>query len=115
MPSFDLLHSREYDREVSLVAFDLLELDGSPIRQEPLLKRKSKLEKLLGRVKDGIEFNGHMGGDGQIIFKHICKLGHEGIVAKWRDLSYENGRSRRWLKVKNPDSPAARRVEDGTF
>jgi bifunctional non-homologous end joining protein LigD len=25
MPSFDLLHSRDYDREVSLCAFDLLE------------------------------------------------------------------------------------------
>ena len=115
MPSFDLLHSREYDREVSLVAFDLLELDGSPIRGEPLLKRKTKLEKLLARVRDGIDFNGHMEGDGQTIFQHVCKLGQEGIVAKRRDLSYESGRSRRWLKVKNPDSPAARRVEEGTF
>ena len=115
MPSFDLLHSREYDKEVSLVAFDLLELDGAPVRREPLLKRKSKLKNLLARVRDGIEFNGHIEGDGHIIFKHICKLGHEGIVAKRIDLAYESGRSRRWLKIKNPDSPAARRVEDGTF
>jgi ATP-dependent DNA ligase len=28
MPSFDLIHSKQYDREVSLVAFDLLELDA---------------------------------------------------------------------------------------
>jgi ATP-dependent DNA ligase len=28
MPPFDLIHSKQYDREVSLVAFDLLEIDG---------------------------------------------------------------------------------------
>jgi ATP-dependent DNA ligase len=56
-----------------------------------------------------------MEGDGQTIFQHVCKLGHEGIVAKRRDLAYESGRSRRWLKIKNPGSPAAKRVEDGTF
>ena len=115
MPSFDLLHSREYDREVSLVAFDLLELDGTPVRREPLLKRKSKLEKLLARGKHDIEFNDHIRGDGQTIFKHICALGHEGIVAKRIDLPYESGRSRRWLKIKNPNSAAAKRAEDGTF
>jgi ATP-dependent DNA ligase len=38
-----------------------------------------------------------------------------GIVAKRKDLPYESGRSRRWIKIKNPDSPAMKRVEDGTF
>lgn len=114
MPSFDLLHSREYDKEVSLVAFDLLEIDGAAVRREPLLKRKSMLEKLLARVKDGIEFNGHLEGDGQTIFQHVCRLAHEGIVAKRIDLAYES-RSRRWIKVKNPTSPAFKRAEDATF
>ena len=31
MPSFDLIHSKQYDREVSLVAFDLLELEGDEV------------------------------------------------------------------------------------
>jgi bifunctional non-homologous end joining protein LigD len=116
MPSFDLLHSHEYDREVSFVAFDLLELNGTDTRRLPLLQRKTRLRKPLTRAPDGIEFNGHLeGGNGPMIFKHVCKLGHEGIVAKRRDLPYASGRSRRWLKIKNPDSLAARRAEDGTF
>jgi len=32
-----------------------------------------------------------------------------------RDMPYQHGRSRAWLKVKNPASPAAKRIEDGTF
>src|SRR5215218_9134211 len=42
MPSFDLIHSKEYDREVSLVAFDLLELNGEDIGREPMIERKRK-------------------------------------------------------------------------
>jgi bifunctional non-homologous end joining protein LigD len=46
MPDFTLLHSREYDKEVSLLAFDLLELDGVEIRKLPLMDRKTKLQRL---------------------------------------------------------------------
>ena len=38
MPSFDLIHSKQYDREVSLVAFDLLELDGADFRPEAVAR-----------------------------------------------------------------------------
>ncbi len=76
MPSFDLLHSRQHDKAVSLLAFDLLELDGEELRREPLIDRKSKLKRLLAKVKDGIEFNTHIEGDGNTIFEHVCKLGH---------------------------------------
>jgi bifunctional non-homologous end joining protein LigD len=107
MPSFDLLHSREYDEEASFVAFDLLELDDADTRKLPLLDRKARQKRLLAKAPDGIEFNGHFEGDGTTIFKHVCKLGHEGIVAKRKDLAYESGRSRRRLKIKNPESPAA--------
>jgi ATP-dependent DNA ligase len=40
MPSFDLIHSKQYDREVSLVAFDLLELGGKDFRPAPLAAAK---------------------------------------------------------------------------
>jgi ATP-dependent DNA ligase len=115
MPSFALLHSRDYDREASFAAFDLLELDGEEVRKLKLLDRKARLAKLLAKAKDGIEFNPHMEGEGHVIFEHACKIGCEGIVAKRKDLAYESGRSRRWLKIKNPDSPAMKRVEEGTF
>lgn len=115
MPNFALLHSRGYDKEASLYVFDLLELQGTDVRKRPLLDRKALLADLLNRVKDGTELNEHIEGYGSIIFEHACKLGHEGVVAKRKDLPYESGKSWRWLKIKKPDSAAAKRVEDGSF
>jgi bifunctional non-homologous end joining protein LigD len=67
-------------------------------------------------VKDGIEFNDHIEDVAHhVIFYHACKLGYGGIVTKRKDLPYESGRSRRWIKIKNPDSPAMKRVENATF
>jgi ATP-dependent DNA ligase len=37
-------------------------------------------------------------------------MGLEGIVAKRRDRPDRSGRSPDWVKVKNPDAPAATRV-----
>lgn len=54
MPKFDLLHSHEYDKEVSLLAFDLLELCGTGVRKQQLVERKELLADLLKKVKDGI-------------------------------------------------------------
>jgi bifunctional non-homologous end joining protein LigD len=39
-------------------------------------------------------------------------MGLEGIVAKRRDRPYRSGRSPDWIKVKNPDAPAAMRIID---
>jgi ATP-dependent DNA ligase len=54
-------------------------------------------------------------GNGAEIFHHACQLGHEGIVAKRIDLPYESGKSKRWLKIKNPDSPAMKRIQEEAF
>jgi hypothetical protein len=35
------------------------------------------------------------------------------LVAKRRDKPYRSGRSPDWIKVKNPDAPAATRVIEG--
>src|SRR3954447_24131365 len=43
MPNFALLHSRDYDREASLAAFDLLEHDGEDVRKLQLVDRKTRL------------------------------------------------------------------------
>ena len=98
-----------------LYAFDLLEMNGEDYRAEPLEKRKAKLERLLSRPIDGIMFNEHLSDEGAIIFKHACKLGLEGIVSKRIDMPYRSGRTKRWIKVKNPASPAMLRVQDGTW
>src|SRR5476651_2533622 len=42
---FEKLHSRTYDDQAFLYAFDLLELDGEDWRPLPLEERKAKLQK----------------------------------------------------------------------
>jgi ATP-dependent DNA ligase len=41
---------------------------------------------------------------GAVVFAKACELGLEGIVSKWAGSFYRAGRSRDWLKTKNPDS-----------
>jgi bifunctional non-homologous end joining protein LigD len=48
--------------------------------------------------------------DSNTIFHHARAMGLEGIVAKRRDRPYRSGRSPDWIKVKNPDAPAATRA-----
>jgi bifunctional non-homologous end joining protein LigD len=83
-------------------------------RQQPLAIRKAWLRKLLPRT-EGMRFSEHLEGDGQKIFDHICRMGLEGIVSKPRDSPYMSGRSKSWIKVRNPASAAMLRYEEGTF
>jgi bifunctional non-homologous end joining protein LigD len=109
---FDRLHSRAYDDQVSLYAFDLLELDGEDWRPRPLEERKTRLAKLLGKPRPGIQYSEHLEGDGAAIFAHACKLGAEGIVSKHRERAYRAGPSKTWLKIKNPSAPGVLRFRD---
>jgi ATP-dependent DNA ligase len=86
-----------------LCAFDLIELDGEDLRRSSIEYRKRKLGKLLRAPHLGIVLNEHYEGDGNIIFKHACKLGCEGIVSKRLSSRYRPGRSKDWVKVKNPN------------
>ena len=112
---FDRLHSGGHDDQVFLYAFDLLELNSEDYRQHPLEMRKTKLEKPLARTERGMRFSEHLDGDGETIFKHACKMGLEGIVSKRRDFPYRSGRCKSWVKIKNPDSAAVMRVQDGSW
>jgi bifunctional non-homologous end joining protein LigD len=96
---------------VILYAFDLFELDGEDCRPQPLHARKVRLEKLLATARAGIQYNEHVQGDGQLVFEHACKLGLEGIVSKHRDHPYRSGRSKTWLKIKNPAAPGVLRFD----
>jgi ATP-dependent DNA ligase len=46
---------------VQLLGFDLLELDGTDLRREPLENRKTTLASLLRRSRDGIQLVEHLG------------------------------------------------------
>ena len=53
------------------------------------------------------------GSDGDAALRHAYAMGLEGIIAKRRDKPYRSGRSPDWIKVKNPDAPAATRLIEG--
>lgn len=107
---FDDLHSGRRDRDVILYAFDLLELNGKDQRDFALEERKSRLGDHLASVTGGIELSEHLEGDGPTVFRHACNLGCEGIVSKQRASRYRSGRTRLWIKTKNPNCPAMTRV-----
>jgi ATP-dependent DNA ligase len=44
--------------------------------------------------------------------RRACRLGLEGIVSKDRTRPYQSGRSKTWLKIKNPDAPGALRFQE---
>jgi bifunctional non-homologous end joining protein LigD len=111
---FDALHSRTVDEKAVACAFDLL-VAGDDIRRQPLIERKKALRWVLRRSHGGIQYVEHNEGDGGEMFKAICKLGLEGIVSKKLNSPYRSGRTKSWIKVKNPKSPAATRAIDGTF
>jgi bifunctional non-homologous end joining protein LigD len=103
--------ARKGARDPFLYAFDLLELDGRDLRWEPWETRRALLVKLLRCAGDGIRLSEHLEHkDGAAVVRHACVMGLEGIVAKRRDRPYRSGRSPDWIKVKNPDAPAAGRL-----
>jgi bifunctional non-homologous end joining protein LigD len=88
----------------AFVAFDLLRLDGDDLRQRPLEKRREALARLVARRRgDGIVFSDALVDEGAVVFAKACELGLEGIVSKRAGSFYKSGRSRNWLKTKNPD------------
>jgi ATP-dependent DNA ligase len=52
--------------------------------------------------------NEHLAHDGESVFRP-CKMGLEGIVSKRVGSRYRSGRSKDWLKFKNPDALAMKR------
>jgi bifunctional non-homologous end joining protein LigD len=79
------------------------------LRRVPIEQRKPPLAKLVGRPNPGVALDDHYVGDGDIVFRQACKLGCEDIVSKRLAPTYRSGRSRQWVKVKNPAAPPGRR------
>jgi ATP-dependent DNA ligase len=108
---FDALHSGNQNEEVQFCAFDILSEGDDDLRRLPLHLRKTSLERLLVRRPEGIFVNPFERGEiGPDLFRAACNMGLEGLVSKRRDRSYQAGRSKHWLKVKNRKHPAMDRV-----
>jgi ATP-dependent DNA ligase len=110
VPSFDRIRYRRHDADVFLYAFDLIELNSDDLRREPLAVRKSTLASVVAKASPGLRLNEHLEHhDGELVFRHACKMGLEGIVSKRKDSLYRSGRSTDWLKMKNPACEAVKR------
>ena len=94
---------------IFLYAFDLLELDGQDLRREPIETRKATLASLLRSCGPGLRLVEHLDHGGDVVYRHACKLGCEGIVSKRLGSPYVSGRTPHWLKFKNPAAPAVKR------
>jgi ATP-dependent DNA ligase len=80
-------------------AADLLHLDGRDTAVLPLVERKALLEPIVADILS-LQFNGHEIGDGELVHRHACQLGFEGIVSKTADAPYASGNRGLWRKAK---------------
>src|SRR5205823_60941 len=80
--------------------FDLLELEGEPLVDLPLVERRKRLTKLLDRRNRTVRLSEAF-DDGNALLQAATEQRLEGIVAKRLDSRYAQGRrTRDWLKIK---------------
>ncbi len=101
---FELLQAIDQSSErppLALYLFDLLQLDGTDLRGEPLHERRAALRKLLGQAKGLVRYSAEIDGDPNRLLAEVHRRGLEGIMGKEADSVYESGRrSRSWMKLK---------------
>ena len=82
------------------VVFDVLEKDGKPLTELPLMERKKILAESL---KEGVHviLSDYIEEKGEAYYELILNKGLEGVVAKKKDSLYAEGlRTGDWLKIK---------------
>lgn len=96
------------DAPVSCIAFDLLQIEDVDISGVAQIERKRLLEALLAKkASPFLAYSQHIVGHGPEVFAASQRQGLEGIISKRVDAVYSDGRSTRWLKVKNSDGTEA--------
>ena len=101
---FQLLQQREAAEArppIYYYVFDLLQLNGFSLVDQPLEVRRQALEKLVGGAPDIIRLSATFEVPPEHLLKEAARLGLEGIIAKRAGSLYEIGRrSGTWLKCK---------------
>lgn len=89
-------------RPVTLVAFDLLHVDGRWLLDRPYTERRDELRRVLTPGADGkLMLSDDVLGEGRSLFAAIAARGGEGLVAKRRASVYApGGRGSDWRKIK---------------
>jgi bifunctional non-homologous end joining protein LigD len=102
-PDFQKLQQYEDNKHLPLIyyVFDLLFLNGEDLRKLPLLERKKKLKKLVGK-NEVIRYCDHFDQYGIDFFNKAAENNLEGIIAKRAESGYTTGvRTKEWLKIKH--------------
>jgi bifunctional non-homologous end joining protein LigD len=99
---FGALLTKRGGAQATLMAFDLVRLAGYDQHLRPLEVRREALRQLVAGA-NGILFSEALAAEGAVVFAKACEFGLEGIVSKRQGSFYRCGRSRNWLKTKNPD------------
>ncbi|MGY4398997.1 bifunctional non-homologous end joining protein LigD [Sphingomonas sp. UYAg733] len=86
--------------DMTLFAFDLLELDGEDLTGLPNVQRKDRLRPLIDGADARLQYSEHIIGSGEQLFATMCREGYEGIVSKLADAPYRGQRTKAWLKTK---------------
>ena len=82
------------------IVFDILEKDGKPLTNLPLMERKKVLKDSL-REGEHVLLSDFMEEKGEAYFQLVLEKGLEGVMAKRKDSRYEEGmRTGSWLKIK---------------
>jgi ATP-dependent DNA ligase len=93
LATFQLLRHRRNEPLAFLYAFDLLELNGTDLRREPIEVRKATLASILRKSRLGVRMNGHLEHDCGLTFSTPASWG-------WR-VSSRSG----WDRATDPDAP----------
>jgi hypothetical protein len=80
---FGALLTKRGGAEATLMAFDLVRLDGDDLRLKPLEARREALRRLVAGV-NGILFSEALASEGAVVFAKACELDLEGIVVEVR-------------------------------
>lgn len=103
-PDFQRLQNafdQGHEEEVRYVLFDLLWLDGEDLRRQPLETRREALRRLMQGVDQPLlRFSEELTGEPQDILAHACRLDLEGLIGKRAGSTYQERRSRDWIKLK---------------
>jgi bifunctional non-homologous end joining protein LigD len=98
--SFSAMQQGKAGTPFVFYVFDLLELEGEPLVDLPLVERRKRLERLLDKRNRTVRLSETF-DDGAALLQAANEQHLEGIMAKRLDSRYAQGRrTRDWLKVK---------------
>jgi bifunctional non-homologous end joining protein LigD len=98
--SFSLMQQGGAGTPIVYYVFDVLEVEGEPLVDVPLVERHKRLERLLDKRNRTVRISESF-DDGEALYAAAKERKLEGIMAKRLDSRYAVGRrTRDWLKIK---------------